>query len=144
MPGSFAWKNVTLRNVISPKLKKSEPLSSKINICYKFTCPCSKIYIGETKKRLLSRAREHQQPSRDTEICHHILHDCDTYKDIEMSSIGPNPRRTQKFEYFLGHFELIGCNLNNTYMRKIHEAFQILLNVPELNKQMKSYTVSLK
>jgi hypothetical protein len=49
----FVWRNITLRNLISPKLKKSEPFTSRINCCYLFSCPCNfRSYIGETKIRL--------------------------------------------------------------------------------------------
>ena len=80
----------------------------------------------------------------DTEMCHHILYDCPIYKQTELENLGLNPKPSKKFDYFLGHFKIIGNNLGNYYTRKIHEAFQILLHEPELNKQVKSYELVLK
>jgi hypothetical protein len=139
----FVWRNITLRNIISPKLKKSEPIGSRINCCYLFSCPCEfQTYIGETKKRLASRAQEHQQKSRNTAIYQHIK-SCETYQKLSLEKIGPNPTPKNRFKLHEEFFSLIGSNLGNYHSRKLFEAIQIHLNMPKLNEQVKSYELSL-
>jgi hypothetical protein len=49
------------------------------NCIYHFQCECSSNYIGQSKRGLKVRAGEHQQPSRKTSICSHIIR-CKEYK----------------------------------------------------------------
>jgi hypothetical protein len=140
---NFAWKNITLRNLISPRLKKSEPMGSLINCCYLFTCPCTyNNYIGETKKRLSERAKEHQQKSRNTAISQHIKV-CEDYKKLSLETIGPNPRPSARIKFHEGMFKPIGSNLGEYHVRKLFEATQIHLFMPKLNEQVKSCELSL-
>ena len=117
------------------KLKKSEPIGSSINICYRFTCPCNfEKYIGETKKRLNIRAQEHQQKSRNTAIYQHISQ-CEIFKNLSVEKIGLNPRPSETISFMQGYFEIIGKNLSDYHTRKLYEAIQIHLKGDTSNKK---------
>ena len=42
------------------KVKDALPMEKQANVVYRVPCSCGKAYIGETKQRLETRLREHQ------------------------------------------------------------------------------------
>ena len=66
---SFAWKTVKLARYLTPKTK---PATDKLQVAgsnYNFICFCENTYIGESKRPLIERIKEHQRPSYNTAIC---------------------------------------------------------------------------
>ena len=53
---NFAWKSVSLNNVILPRLKRKISDIDSNGVIYKFECDCKKSYIGETRRLLSTRA----------------------------------------------------------------------------------------
>ena len=53
----------TLRSVLT-KVKDPLPMEKKAKVVYRIPCSCGKSYIGETKRRLETRLREHQEACR--------------------------------------------------------------------------------
>ena len=135
---NLCWKNITLRQLICPRLKANEPIQNKIGVCYKFTCPCGQEYIGETIRRLSTRIKEHQRPQGTTAICHHIR-ECDEYKLIRLEKCGPNPKAPERIRHHSSFFTILGSGLQSYIDRKSHEALQIFLAdpKPKLNDQIK-------
>mgnify|MGYP003710148817 CR=1 FL=1 len=134
---NFCWKNITLRQLICPRLKANEPIQNKIGVCYKFSCPCGQEYIGETIRRLSTRIKEHQRPQGTTAICHHIR-ECDKYKLERLEKCGPNPKAPERIRHHSLFFTLLGTGLQSYINRTSHEALQIFLAdpKPKLNDQI--------
>ena len=55
----ICFSNVKLSRYYTPRLKCSIPMLEKSGVVYKFLCPCSKSYIGETKRVVRIRISEH-------------------------------------------------------------------------------------
>ena len=110
-------------------------------VVYKFTCPCSSTYIGETYRLLDSRILEHR---RDTpsHICLHIKN-CSHYKSSLTQLYGDQPSDPQKREFFKPLFTIIERNISNNYARKIFEGMMITLDRPDLNKQVYHHSTAL-
>ena len=53
----------SLRSVLT-KVKDPLPMEKKAKVVYRIPCSCGKSYIGETKRRLETRLREHQEACR--------------------------------------------------------------------------------
>lgn len=49
----------TLRNLLT-KVKDPLPVTKQSNVVYEVPCTCGKVYIGETKRRLETRLKEHK------------------------------------------------------------------------------------
>ena len=49
----------TLRSLLT-KVKDPLPVSKLSNVVYEIPCECRKVYIGETKRRLETRIKEHK------------------------------------------------------------------------------------
>ena len=129
----FSWKTVNLNSVIMPRLKKG---IDKLNISgcvYKFECPCSEFYIGETQRILYDRIGEHGRISKKTHIFKHIS-ECTEYKNELNKTLAH--KSTRQIKAFLGtKFEILQKNLQNYRNRKIEESLFILLFNPTLNKK---------
>ena len=76
---NIIWKTVRLSQILSPKLKAQIVDHKKSNLVYRFLCPCSISYFGETCRRLRTRVQEHQQPKKGTAVSKHIM-TCDMYQ----------------------------------------------------------------
>ena len=104
-------------------LKSKVPFALKARIVYKFTCLSDSdiSYIGETKRHLAIRAKEHLNPkgSHNSEIKKHIF-DCDSCKKSNLS--------VNKFKI------LKQCK--DEYATRVNEAILIKKCLPKLNKQM--------
>ena len=90
---------------------------------------------------LLSRVKEHGQPSRNTSICEHIQ-SCDQYqlkaKHTKYKDT-PNP----KLAHLKSHFEVLQGGLSNYNKRKDMEGLMITLLKPKLNDQVKHRNVTI-
>ena len=53
----------SLRSMLT-KVKDAVPMEKQANVVYRIPCSCGKSYIGETKRRLESRLKEHQDACR--------------------------------------------------------------------------------
>ena len=49
----------TLRSMLT-KVKDTLPLGKQSNVVYRIPCSCGQVYIGETKRRLETRLKEHR------------------------------------------------------------------------------------
>ena len=70
---SIAYTTTRLRNLL-PRYSSCSAPENKIrfscDVVYKYTCPCGQVYIGETKRRLAVRIKEHSKPK--TPLMEHI------------------------------------------------------------------------
>ena len=103
--------------------KSVTPFELKSNLVYKFNCHgCEATYIGETKRHLCSRIREHSLKSYDTSIYKH--------------SIKCNSRLNKSINK--DEFKIINNNLSNYQERVFCEALRIRLHNPILNVQQET------
>ena len=130
---NFAWKTYTLHNFITPRLKaRIEPLD-RSGLVYKFECPCSESYVGETYRTLSTRIKEHNAPSRNSEIVSHISQ-CTKFID-EVKVLCPDLKRTTKLFHLKSKFRILEPNLTDYRNRILAESMHIILEKPTLNKQ---------
>ena len=54
------------------RFKDKQPLLMKSGIVHKLTCSCGSTYIGQPRRNLLSRIKEHAT-SEKSEVCKHLL-----------------------------------------------------------------------
>ena len=79
------YRSIKVSQLYSFTYKPSIDIFSTSNVVYKFLCTCNSSYIGQTKRELHHRARDHQQASKATKkppffgIFHHISN-CLCYK----------------------------------------------------------------
>ena len=138
---SFAWKTVKLARYLTPKTK---PATDKLQVAgsnYNFICFCEDTYIGESKRPLIERIKEHQRPSYNTAICKHIS-ECPLYLEELKKKYGTIPNRNT-VEFLSERFEILHKNLYFDEDRKIMEALLICFRKPTLNAQVKHKYVSL-
>ena len=102
---------------------------------YQKTCECGVSYVGETKRRLDTRIRDHGRPSSGTAISDHIK-TCQHYKSACDESHGDQLNPSVKFSFLKSHFEILHPNLNKYNQRKVLEAVTIKLLKPKLNEQI--------
>ena len=74
---TFAYSTTKLRNLLpsfstTPTETQPEHRFLHSNLVYKYTCPCQKIYIGETERRLAVRIEEHIK-SKKSAIHEHTI-----------------------------------------------------------------------
>ena len=50
------------------RVKDQDPLEKKSNIVYQVPCSCGRVYIGETKRALETRMKEHKAATRRGEL----------------------------------------------------------------------------
>ena len=53
------WSRRTLRSMLT-KVKDTLPPGKQSNVVYRIPCSCGQVYIGETKRRLETRLKEHR------------------------------------------------------------------------------------
>ena len=129
----FAWKSVSLNNIILPRLKRRVNMLESHSVVYRFKCDCKSEYIGETKRLLADRASEHGQKSRKSEISSHIF-ECKEYeKCFNLKYFTPG--RKERKEFLFSHFEILSKNLSGYRDRTIMEALFIKMYSPKLNIQ---------
>ena len=108
-------------------IKDKTPLENKNDIIYYGECSgssCNDKYIGETKRRLLERIKDHQGRDMNSHIYKHSI---ETGHEVRQKD-----------------FKIIGTNYKgNDKKRKVAEALLIKQFKPSLNKQEKSLELKL-
>ena len=147
---NIAWRNLTVSQYYSPRLKLSIDPFCKPGINYSFKCPCNVEYIGETKRQLISRIKEHNRPSSESAISDHIfgslkkqMKPCDIYNQSLFNCHGEKPTPAQKLDFIKNCFSVKQANLTNYNFRKDHEAILIRLNNPTLNAQVAHRNITI-
>ena len=107
---------------------------------YKFTCPCSDTYIGETTRLFDTRILEHRRTN--TRVHKHIIQ-CNAYKTALNITYGSGPTDDQQREFIRSYFEILEKNLYNYNARVTHEGLMITLHAPSMNKQHPHKSMSL-
>ena len=120
----------------------------KIGSFYQFNCiGCQSTYIGETKKRLISRITEHGNEKHGSAISKHIYSNCENYKSKLFAEYSVDNLKDlstdQKVNFIKGCFSLKQSNLSKYNLRKTVEAIEIKLKKPRLNQQVFSRTVNI-
>ena len=131
---NVAWKNEKLARFYSARLKLSSPNFEKIGTLYQFKCPCSETYIGETKRKLITRIKEHGEKKHNTAVYRHII-SCDKFKN-QFQQEYPLQKEEDLIEFIPRSFSLLQSNLSRYNTRKTVEAIEIKLKKPISNKQV--------
>ena len=147
---NIAWKLEKLQKFFSHKLKMPIPELEKIGVTYKFDCLCQESYIGESKRQLQNRIKEHNQKSKQTAISNHIYGNglknivpCSEFNSEIRNQFGGQPNPTQKFSFIKNKFKILQNNLTNTHDRRTFEAVAITIHKPKLNAQVLHRKVSI-
>jgi len=126
------------------------PDLEKIGVTYKFDCLCEETYIGESKRQLQNRIKEHNQRSKQTAISNHIygnslkhIDPCPEYNSEIRNQFGSQPNPTEKFSFIKNQFTILQKNLTNLHDRRTFEAVAITVNKPKLNAQVLHRKVSI-
>ena len=109
------------------KVKDSTQTQHQHNVVYYATCgnkKCKSDYIGETGRRLLVRATDHNRRDKQSHLLKHA-HD------------------TKHRRVWLQDFEVIGSGYKSKFKRKISESLFIKRKTPSLNIQKDAYRLSL-
>ena len=139
---NFAWSSERVSRFYNPLLKAKTDPFERPGVVYQKTCSCGESYVGETKRRLCSRIKEHGRPSCKTAISEHIL-TCPVYKNSIDENLGDQLNPSSKFNFLKSHFQIIHQNLNRYNQRKTFEAITIKMLKPKHNEQVKSRKVKL-
>ena len=117
---NVAWRNQTVGQYYSPRLKLTFDSFSKPGINYLFRCPCNVEYIGESRRQLISRIKEHNRKSCETAISEHIygslaknIQPCVTYNELLQAKYGDKPSPNDKLNFIKNCFSVKQSNLNN-------------------------------
>ena len=126
-------ENIPIKLIFTPfkvntffSSKDSVISALKLNLVYNFSCAgCNACYIGETERHLSTRINEHPHTDKKLHICKH-LQESGQCKELANADC----------------FSILDYS-NTTYQRKIREALYIKWRKPLLNKQVKSYNITL-
>ena len=76
---NIAWRNEKLARFYSSRLKLSSNIFEKTGVLYRFSCVgCQSKYIGETKRQLQNRLKEHADENHNSAVSTHV-YQCDGY-----------------------------------------------------------------
>ena len=135
---NFAWSLIKIGRIVTPRLK---PLDCpKIKLCYKFTCECKQIYIGETSRTLSARVSQHEVDKKSAVYLHTL--ECPEYDAAYLLKCTTRPVPSN-IQFLTNHFQILATNLN--YIDRItYEAIEIEKydNSKKLNRQ-KDFVKSL-
>ena len=138
---NIAWRNEKLARFYSARLKLSTSKFDKIGTLYQFNCPgCSVQYVGETKRKLMNRIKEHSNPTHNSAISKHV-YQCKNYLE-KLNEEYPDSSDEEKTIFISGNFSILQSNLSKYRTRKTVEAIEIKLNKPYLNNQIFSRTIN--
>ena len=145
---NIAWRSEKLQKYFSHKLKLPVPDFAKIGTTYKYDCLCQDAYIGESKRSLRTRIKEHNQKCRKTAISEHIYGSnqkpaCPEYNSEIFKKYGDKPSSNQRIDFLQNRFKILQKNLTKTRDRKIFEAVAITMENPKLNAQILHRKVSI-
>jgi len=108
------------------RFDKTQP-KHQHNIVYHAACAnkkCESNYIGETGRRLIVRATDHNKRDKKSHLLKHA-------------------QDTKHRRVWLQDFRIIGQGYKSKYKRRISEALYIKGNKPDLNVQKDAYRLSL-
>lgn len=130
----ISWKTIRIQNIISRKLKPRQSVENPPATVYQFTCDCKSEYIGETKRQLDTRIKEHGKLTDPSEIGSHLPR-CETYKKEFLTQHKYNQNASNKFKFLKSHFKILKHNQFDYHTRKFTEGYFIHLLNPSLNKK---------
>ena len=144
---NVTWKNIKIRSVVTPKLKKIKPHLEKSGIVYKFQCDCSEMYVGETKRAFKKRIAEHNWKSKQTAVYQHTSK-CIFFNNALAQEIGDTPiserqKSKVRLEKLTKQFSILAPNLSNYYDRTAYEGMFISIYKPKMNEQVFHKSVSI-
>jgi len=132
----ISWRAIRLKNIINPRLKAQRNSENPVACIYKFECPCSATYIGETCRSIEKRISEHNIPSKESEIYDHTR-SCDIYQKQLKTKHKYNLTPSKKLKFIMDKITILKSRLFSSSTRKYVEGFYITLQSPTLNKQNK-------
>ena len=138
---NFAWSSERISRFYNPLLKAKLDAFEKPGVVYKNTCPCGVTYVGESKRRLNTRIREHGQRSSKSAVSQHIF-SCPEYNANLDESHRDQLNPSNRFKFLQSHFSILQPNLNRYHQRKVYEAVTIRMIKPKLNEQVKSRKIT--
>ena len=139
----ISWRTIRLSSIITGRLKPRQNPQNSSALIYHFLCPCARAdYIGETKRLLSQRVKEHASHSNQTEIGSHIHH-CTTYKKEYQKTHKYNQNPSSKTSFLRSHFKILARNQFDYWTRKFNEGFFIHLLSPNLNKQNQCHKLTI-
>ena len=107
-------------------LKDQVPKSMKSYVIYNFSCAsCDACYIGETTRHFSTRITEHLCTDKASHV----------YKHLQTS-------QQCKDQCDASCFDILDC-ASTKYQLKIKEGLHITWEKPSLNKQVKSFSMSI-
>ena len=137
---NFAFQSPKISSFLLHKLKPKLPVLEKSGVVYKFECACKQTYIGETTRNLEVRIREHNQPSRASEIFTHT-NTCTQYQESLPNNL--TAKQSSFFHHIKNHFTILHANLHNYNQRTVSESLYISILQPEINEQYSSTKLHL-
>ena len=100
---NVAYRAVKISKLFSFMAKPQIETFEKSNVVYLYTCPCQEKYIGQTKRLLRTRIKDHQYDSALTNIHLHNLccekYKIETQKFIDENSQNYTSSPKAKFDY---------------------------------------------
>jgi len=103
----IAFSTLKLSSIILPRLKPQIDTYHNSNLVYKFTCPCSDTYIGETTRLFDTRILEHRRTN--IRVHKHIIQ-CNAYKTALNITYGLGPTDDQQREFIRSFLEILEKN----------------------------------
>ena len=80
----------------------------KYGVVYRLTCFCGSSYIGQTRRNLINRLKEHSSSDK-SEVCRHLMHNPDHKVDFAkpniLSSSGDSARLLIRQSLFIPKYE---------------------------------------
>ena len=109
------WNRVILRIIDTTwnighnfRLKDQQKTLMKYGVVYKLTCSCGSSYIGQTRRNLINRLKEHSSSDK-SEVCRHLMdnpdHKVDFAKPNILSSSGDSARLLILESLFIQKYE---------------------------------------
>ena len=109
------WNRVILRIIDNTwnighnfRLKDQQKTLMKYGVVYKLTCSCGSSYIGQTRRNLINRLKEHSSSDK-SEVCRHLMdnpdHKVDFAKPNILSSSGDSARLLILESLFIQKYE---------------------------------------
>ena len=111
------WSTYKIKSLFPLKDRNLHPCC----VIYKGTCSCGEVYIGETERCSHIRFEEHEDIHKTSEPAKHLV-----------------ANRTHTFQW-----EILSSAPNDSYRRKVLEAFYVAKFKPSLNDQIKSAKLRL-
>ena len=90
------------------RLKDKQKTLMKYGVVYKLTCSCGSSYIGQTRRNLINRLKEHSSSDK-SEVCRHLMDNPDYKVDFAkpniLSSSGDSARLSIPESLFIQKYE---------------------------------------